>query len=411
MKTKLLEEENLETINYNELNFFAPTNINDADTIFINNSVIGEVQRLTWSKLKSNITVSVIPNYTIKVNNSNFEFNSSDVLDLSPAFNSFVKVDGSTLMLPSYLPTQNKHVSTKDYVDTRTAYTFQYKGGETIGGYLDEIPIMLTAYLLADGTRSLPSDYTPIQNKQIVTKDYADAVTAGFLKIDGTVAMSGPLNMGSNTIINLTNPVNEQDGATKNYVDTQTALDLKRDGSNSPTANIPMNNFKLTGLAAGTANGQSLRYDEFATSPKVRNKVEPNYTELNIVVSTNSASPTTLTTGLADATPLFVGGKLQPLNQPTLFNIQITLSGTFTVGPAQSSTILTLAALAGSSVKPLGKYYLGTADGSLNVYSYFAYEVDEGGNVFTNGATVRAYVDNGTATITGISFVISQYSI
>lgn len=37
-----------------------------------------------------------------------------------------------------------------------------------------------------------------------------------------------------------------------------------KDGQTTLTANIPMSNFKLTGLAAGSANGESLRYEQLA---------------------------------------------------------------------------------------------------------------------------------------------------
>jgi hypothetical protein len=43
--------------------------------------------------------------------------------------------------------------------------------------------------------------------------------------------------------------------------DFATALNLvlKRDGGNQPTANLPMNTFKLTGLGAGSARTDSVR--------------------------------------------------------------------------------------------------------------------------------------------------------
>jgi hypothetical protein len=44
-----------------------------------------------------------------------------------------------------------------------------------------------------------------------------------FLKADGTVALSGDLDAGGNTISNLTNPVALNDAATKDYVDTEIA--------------------------------------------------------------------------------------------------------------------------------------------------------------------------------------------
>lgn len=37
---------------------------------------------------------------------------------------------------------------------------------------------------------------------------------------------------------------------------------LAKDGQNSPTANIPMGSFKFTGLGAGSADGQSVRYEQ-----------------------------------------------------------------------------------------------------------------------------------------------------
>lgn len=45
---------------------------------------------------------------------------------------------------------------------------------------------------------------------------------------------------------------------------------IAKDGQTQPTANLPMNNFKHTGAAAGTANGQYYRYDE------IQSNVVPN---------------------------------------------------------------------------------------------------------------------------------------
>lgn len=48
--------------------------------------------------------------------------------------------------------------------------------------------------------------------------------------------------------------------------DIATALTncLTRDGQSTPSANLPMNAKKLTGLAAGTSNGDSVRYEQLA---------------------------------------------------------------------------------------------------------------------------------------------------
>ena len=47
-----------------------------------------------------------------------------------------------------------------------------------------------------------------------------------FLRVDGTRAMTGSLDLNSNSIFNLSTPVNSNDAATKNYVDTSTSRTL-----------------------------------------------------------------------------------------------------------------------------------------------------------------------------------------
>ena len=50
--------------------------------------------------------------------------------------------------------------------------------------------------------------------------------------------------------------------------DIATALTncLTRDGQSTPSANLPMNAMKLTGLAAGTSNGDSVRYEQLTAA-------------------------------------------------------------------------------------------------------------------------------------------------
>jgi hypothetical protein len=53
---------------------------------------------------------------------------------------------------------------------------------------------------------------------------------------------------------------------TRNALDADFAAGLSncmtRDGQSTPTANLPMAGRKLTGLGAGTTNGDSLRYEQ-----------------------------------------------------------------------------------------------------------------------------------------------------
>ncbi len=54
---------------------------------------------------------------------------------------------------------------------------------------------------------------------------------------------------------------------TLNDIATGLSTAVLKDGSQTLTANIPMSSFKLTGLAAGSASGDSLRYEQRYTNP------------------------------------------------------------------------------------------------------------------------------------------------
>jgi hypothetical protein len=58
---------------------------------------------------------------------------------------------------------------------------------------------------------------------KITYRPAATLAGTGDFKANGTVAMTGSLNMGSNKLINLADPTLAQDGATKAYVDNKTS--------------------------------------------------------------------------------------------------------------------------------------------------------------------------------------------
>ena len=65
---------------------------------------------------------------------------------------------------------------------------------------------------------------TPTTNTDAATKKYVDDNTAApdlsdYLEKDGTVAMTGDLNVGNNKVINLSNPTQDNEAITKDYVD------------------------------------------------------------------------------------------------------------------------------------------------------------------------------------------------
>ena len=71
---------------------------------------------------------------------------------------------------------------------------------------------------------------------------------------------------------------------------------ILKDGTQTLTANIPMSNFKLTGLAAGAAAGESVRYQQLGSASQP-------FTSLTSVAGTNTI------TGTATPTPTYAVGQ------------------------------------------------------------------------------------------------------
>lgn len=95
--------------------------------------------------------------------------------------------------------------------------------------------------------------------------------------------------------------------------DIATALtqSLSQDGQTPVTANLPMGGFKLTGLAAGTTAGDSVRYEQFASPPAIGG------------TAAAAGTFTTLTGNAVVATTLTVGGVSEipfPSGTRMLFN-------------------------------------------------------------------------------------------
>lgn len=85
------------------------------------------------------------------------------------------------------------------------------------------------------------------------------AVVAGAVRRDGTVAMTGSLDLGGNSLVNLGTPVDTLDAATKGYVDGQaTGLEstfVRLDGANTPMlGGLNMGSQAISGVATPTAS-------------------------------------------------------------------------------------------------------------------------------------------------------------
>lgn len=122
--------------------------------------------------------------------------------------------------------------------------------------------------------------------------------------------------------------------------DIATALtqSLSQDGQTPVTANLPMGGFKLTGLAAGTTAGDSIRYEQFASPPAIGGTVAAagSFTTL-------SASSTVSGTGFSTylASPPAIGGTAASTGRFTTCTATTQFSGPGTglTGTAASLSI------------------------------------------------------------------------
>ena len=138
----------------------------------------------------------------------------------------------SKLTVPT--PVDSTDAASKGYVDTEVS--------TAVASLVDSAPAALdTLNELAAAIDDNASFATTITTT-IGTK----------LPKDGSEAMSGELDLGTNKIVNVVNPTSAQDVSTKNYVDTQDALKLSLTGGTMSGA-IAMGTNKITGLGIPTA--------------------------------------------------------------------------------------------------------------------------------------------------------------
>ncbi len=121
--------------------------------------------------------------------------------------------------------------------------------------------------------------------------------------LNAITAPSASVSLNSQKITNLATPTTGSDGATKAYVDQAVGggslpitatLDLIAT-ENPNTQNVPFNNFKITGLAQGTQNGDSIEYSQLQTTNTNLNDLA---TDLNTNYSTTTNMNTAITTAL-----------------------------------------------------------------------------------------------------------------
>ena len=150
------------------------------------------------------------------------------------------------------------------------------------------------------GNNKITSLRNPDDSNELVNKSYVDQKVsqAGgsvdltpYLKRDGTVSVTGNLNMSLNKIIDCGQPTGTRDVTNKAYVDSEvgkkpdTNQVILRDGSNTMTSVLDMNNQRIINLGNATHNQDAITLkqvnDGIATVSTENNK----YTDQQIAKS------------------------------------------------------------------------------------------------------------------------------
>ena len=150
------------------------------------------------------------------------------------------------------------------------------------------------------GNNKITSLRNPDDSNELVNKSYVDRKVsqAGgsvdltpYLKRDGTVSVTGNLNMSLNKIIDCGQPTGTRDVTNKAYVDSEvgkkpdTNQVILRDGSNTMTSVLDMNNKRIINLGNATHNQDAITLkqvnDGIATVSTENNK----YTDQQIAKS------------------------------------------------------------------------------------------------------------------------------
>ena len=167
-------------------------------------------RKMTGSLDMNNKTIKNLPNPTASDQAVNLEFLGSKVLFLDgrSAMHSNLKMGDNLITGLKAAPTNPGDATSKHYVDT----TFYKRDGT----------VSLTGDLNIAGHR-IKNLRTPRENSEVATKKYVDDQGSLFIKKDGTTPMSGNLNMNSKNIYHVIDPITDDHVANRGWVRKQIA--------------------------------------------------------------------------------------------------------------------------------------------------------------------------------------------
>ena len=106
-----------------------------------------------------------------------------------------------------------------------------------------------------------------------------------YLKKDGSVSLTGDLNMSQKKIINCGPPSNSFDVTRKSYVDNQFSRCLRLDGSNKMTSNLDMNNLQIKHVKDATHNQDAITLKQVNDAIATTSTKNNEYTDEKIAES------------------------------------------------------------------------------------------------------------------------------
>ena len=170
--------------------------------------------------------------------------------------------------------------------------------------------ITMSNYLKKDGTVAMTGNLnlnnnkivglaTPTSNTDAAPKKYVDDNSGSpdlsdYLEKDGSVTMTGNLNLGSNKIVGLATPVSNTDAATKNYVDDNAGSPdlsdyLEKDGTVAMTGDLNLGNNKIKNLSNPTEDNEAVNKD-YVDKLVHHNAVQPSHYKNEFAYLMSSAS-------------------------------------------------------------------------------------------------------------------------
>lgn len=178
--------------------------------------------------------------------------------------------------------TANNQAANKSYVDTTATNTMN------AAAFIHATKAELNDYLKKDGSLAMTGNLD-MNNKQInnlsLPTGSKQPTTSGFtdlkyLRLDRTVPIGGNLNMNNKKIMNLLQPTDNTDAATKKYVDdskVNVSNYLKQDGTSSMTGNLIMENHKIVNLNDEPTTGTDAVNKNYIDSVVASSHVKPSH--------------------------------------------------------------------------------------------------------------------------------------